>query len=75
MAEPQLSVRSAKARDLAHRLNDDDIEAFFTLARTDGIMPIVRQTARFNQHRDFIVALLRQRSRPYLFSNTLPPAV
>ena len=48
-----------RLRALAHHLTDDDIEAFFTLARTDGIMPIVRQTARFNQHRDFIVALLR----------------
>lgn len=48
-----------RLRELAHRLDDDDIEAFFELARTDGIMPIVRQTARFNQHRDFIVALLR----------------
>jgi digeranylgeranylglycerophospholipid reductase len=48
-----------RLRDLAHRLNDDQIEAFFELARTDGVMPIVRRTARFNQHRDLIVALLR----------------
>ena len=46
-------------RALAHRLDDHDIEAFFDLARTDGVMPIVRQTARFNQHRTLILALLR----------------
>jgi len=46
-------------RELAHRLEDPDIEAFFDLARTDGVMPIVRETARFNQHRTLILALLR----------------
>jgi flavin-dependent dehydrogenase len=46
-------------RALAHQLDDPDIEAFFELARTDGVMPIVRQTARFNQHRTLILALLR----------------
>jgi geranylgeranyl reductase family protein len=46
-------------RELAHQLGDDDIEAFFDLARTDGVMPIVRQTARFNQHRALILALLK----------------
>ena len=29
------------------------------LAQTDGIMPIVRRTARFNQHRDLIIALFK----------------
>lgn len=46
-------------RMLAQRLNDSEIEAFFELARTDGVMPIVRRTARFNHHRDLIVALMR----------------
>lgn len=46
-------------RMLAQQLNDSDIEAFFELARTDGVMPIVRRTARFNHHRDLIVALMR----------------
>jgi geranylgeranyl reductase family protein len=46
-------------REFAHQLGDPDIEAFFELARTDGVMPIVRQTARFNQHRTLILALLR----------------
>lgn len=46
-------------RELANRLEDHEIEAFFDLARTDGVMPIVRETARFNQHRTLILALLR----------------
>ncbi len=46
-------------RTLAHRLGDRDIEDFFELARTNGVMPIVHRTARFNHHRDLIVSLLR----------------
>ena len=46
-------------RRIAQRLSDTDIDRLFELARTDGIMPIVRRTATFNQHRDFIVALLK----------------
>jgi geranylgeranyl reductase family protein len=48
-----------RLRTLSRRLDDRDIEAFFDLARTDGVMPIVRRTARFNEHRSLIVALLR----------------
>jgi len=48
-----------RLRDLAHRMTDVEIEALFDLARTDGVMPIVRETARFNQHRGLILALLR----------------
>jgi len=46
-------------RRVAHRLTDGHMDALFELARTDGIMPIVRQTARFNQHRALIMALFR----------------
>ena len=46
-------------RRVAQRLSDTDIDRLFELARTDGIMPIMRRTATFNQHRDFIVALLK----------------
>jgi geranylgeranyl reductase family protein len=46
-------------RRIAQRLNDDEIEGLFSLARTDGLMPLLRRTAAFNQHRDFIVALLK----------------
>jgi digeranylgeranylglycerophospholipid reductase len=46
-------------RRMAHRLRDEDIDALFELARTDGIMPIVRRTAAFNHHREFITALFK----------------
>lgn len=46
-------------RELAERLDDDEIDALFDLAQTNGVMPIVRRTARFNQHRDLIVSLLK----------------
>jgi digeranylgeranylglycerophospholipid reductase len=46
-------------RLLAQRLPDRAIDALWELARTDGIMTIVRKTARFNRHRDLIVALFR----------------
>ena len=46
-------------RKIAQRLSDGEIDRLFDLARTDGLMPIVRRTARFNRHRDFIMALLK----------------
>jgi digeranylgeranylglycerophospholipid reductase len=46
-------------RDLVTRLDDKEIDTLFELARTDGIMPIVRKTAQFNHHRHLIRALLR----------------
>jgi geranylgeranyl reductase family protein len=55
-------------RFVAQRMRDADIDALFTLATTDGILPLVRQTARFNRHRDFILALLKhQPARRALF--------
>src|SRR5262249_80188 len=47
-----------KLRRIANRLTDQEIDALFELARTDGIMPLVRKTARFNRHRELIVSLL-----------------
>lgn len=46
-------------RTIAERLGDEEIDALFDLAQTNGIMPIVRRTARFNQHRGLIVSLLK----------------
>lgn len=46
-------------RSLAERLDDDEIDALFDLTQTNGVMPIVRRTARFNQHRALIVSLLK----------------
>lgn len=48
-----------RLRMLAHRMNDSEIEQLFDLARTDGVMPIVRRTASFNRHRKLILALLK----------------
>ena len=46
-------------RRIAQRLSDSQIDSLFDLARTDGLMPLMRQTAAFNRHSDFIVALLK----------------
>jgi len=46
-------------RMLAQRMSDEELDALFRLAQSDGIMPIVYRTARFNRHRDLIVALFR----------------
>ena len=45
-------------RRIVDDLSDEEIDALFELARTDGIMPIVRRTATFNRHRDLILSLL-----------------
>jgi digeranylgeranylglycerophospholipid reductase len=59
-------------RDLVTRLSDREIDSFFELARTDGIMPIVRRTAQFNHHRHLIRALLRHPpARKILFRSIL----
>jgi len=46
-------------RDVVTKLSDTAIDNFFELAHTDGIMPIVRATARFNEHRPLIRALFK----------------
>jgi geranylgeranyl reductase family protein len=46
-------------RRIARRLSDADIDRLFELASSDGIMPLIRGTASFNRHREFIVALLK----------------
>jgi digeranylgeranylglycerophospholipid reductase len=46
-------------RLLAARLNDRGIDALVELARIDGIVPMLRQTADFNWHRQSALALLR----------------
>jgi digeranylgeranylglycerophospholipid reductase len=59
-------------RRIAQRLSDDDIEGLFALVRTDGLMPLLRRTAAFNHHREFIVALLRHPpARRFLFRAAL----
>jgi geranylgeranyl reductase family protein len=60
--DTQLSFRL-----LAQRMPDEDIEGLFELARTDGVMPIVRRTASFNRHRKLIVALLKHAPARQMF--------
>ena len=60
--DTQLSFRL-----LAQRMPDEDIEGLFTLARADGVMPIVRRTASFNRHRKLIVALLKHAPARQMF--------
>jgi digeranylgeranylglycerophospholipid reductase len=60
--EAQLSLRL-----LANRMNDQQIDELFELAQTDGIMPIVRRTARFNRHRDLILSLFKHPPARRLF--------
>jgi geranylgeranyl reductase family protein len=55
-------------RRLAIGMSDADIDALFDLARTDGVIPLVRKTARFNEHRHLIRALFNHRpARRILF--------
>jgi digeranylgeranylglycerophospholipid reductase len=46
-------------RNVVTKLSDQAIDSFFELAQTDGIMPIVRATARFNEHRPLIRAIFK----------------
>jgi digeranylgeranylglycerophospholipid reductase len=46
-------------RRVAVAMTDPEIDELFELARTDGIIPIVRRTARFNRYRRFILELFR----------------
>ncbi|RPJ57895.1 MAG: NAD(P)/FAD-dependent oxidoreductase, partial [Acidobacteria bacterium] len=55
---PELDAQLA-LRHLADSFTDARIDSLFELARTDGIVPLMRRTARFNEHRHFILALLK----------------
>jgi digeranylgeranylglycerophospholipid reductase len=55
-------VVGAQARKLCARLSDRQVEGLFHLARTDGIMPIIRETADFDWHSGLLLALLRRLS-------------
>jgi flavin-dependent dehydrogenase len=48
-----------KFRRLASRLNDGAIDALVELARIDGLVPLLKQTANFNWHGSSAIALLR----------------
>jgi geranylgeranyl reductase family protein len=46
-------------RVLTSRMNDRAIDSVIELARVDGIVPLLRQTADFNWHRQSALALLK----------------
>jgi geranylgeranyl reductase family protein len=48
-----------KFRALASRLNDRAIDALVELARIDGLVPLLKQTANFNWHSGSALALLK----------------
>jgi digeranylgeranylglycerophospholipid reductase len=56
--DPEFQAQLA-LRMLAQRMSDAEIDSLFDLALTDGVMPIVRATAKFNQHRHLIAGLFR----------------
>jgi digeranylgeranylglycerophospholipid reductase len=49
-------------RKMCARLSDGRVEALFQLARTDGIVPIIREKADFDWHSGLIFALLHRLS-------------
>ncbi|MGZ5514664.1 MAG: NAD(P)/FAD-dependent oxidoreductase [Candidatus Aminicenantales bacterium] len=49
-------------RRMCARLSDGRIESLFQLARTDGIVPIIRDMADFDRHSGLIFALLQRLS-------------
>src|SRR5262249_14568899 len=49
-------------RKLASRLGDRGIHVLMELARVDGLLPLLKDTADFNWHRGAALALLRHPS-------------
>ncbi len=49
-------------RKMCSRLSDWQVEGLFHLAQTDGIIPIIRDTADFDWHSGLIMALLKRLS-------------
>jgi digeranylgeranylglycerophospholipid reductase len=49
-------------RRMCSRLSDGQVEGLFHLAQTDGIIPIIRETADFDWHSGLIFALLQRLS-------------
>ncbi len=54
-------------RRMCARLSDGRIESLFQLARTDGIVPIIRDQADFDRHSGLILALLQRLSFMRIF--------
>jgi len=56
-------------RRMCSRLSDGQVESLFHLARTDGIVPIIRDKADFDRHSGLIFALLERLSFMRFFRN------
>ena len=59
-------------RRIAARLSDDSIDQIIELARVNGIVPLLQETASFNWHRKAAVALLTNPSFRRMISKSLP---
>ena len=70
---PELRSQLA-LRMLAQRLTDGEIDAFFQLAHTNGVMPLVRRVAAFNQHRHLIAELFQHAPARRLLFRRLSPS-
>ncbi len=57
----------ASTRKMCVRLSDRRIESLFRLAQTDGIIPIIRESADFDRHSGLIRALVRRLSHMKFF--------
>ena len=64
-------IRTALAfRSVASKLSDPAIDSLVELARIDGIVPLLKQTADFNWHRRSALTLLRHAQfRKIIFSS------
>jgi geranylgeranyl reductase family protein len=54
---PELDAQTT-LREIASAMDDEAIDSLFELARTNGVIPILRRTAAFNRHRNLILSLL-----------------
>jgi geranylgeranyl reductase family protein len=69
--EAQKLLRHASAR-----LSDMEIDQLFDLARTNGLVALIRKTARFNQHYDLIRSLFQHPgTRKILFRQMVTPSI
>jgi geranylgeranyl reductase family protein len=67
---PELEAQ-LEFRTLAGELCDSDIDSLFELAEIDGVLPLLRRTARFNHYRRFINELLRHPGAREIFFRTV----
>jgi flavin-dependent dehydrogenase len=67
---PEIRVGLAFRR-IAARLSDDSIDQIIELARVNGVIPLLQETASFNWHRKAAIALLTHRAFRRIVFNSL----